>query len=116
MRCARCGNKIARHDRFCGNCGDRLAQQPVAAKPKKPLFARLSSKQLRAGGGTLVGVIIVITLFLIILPVGKKRKSVPRPTNLGAELTEGQPSEDRAEIATKAIYGQRIARHRGRKS
>jgi hypothetical protein len=113
MRCPRCGNKIARHDRFCGNCGDRLAQQPVAAKPKKPLFARLSSKQLRAGGGTLVGVIIVITLFLIILPVGKKRKPVPRPTNLGAELTEGQPSEDRAEIATKAIYGKVISLQRG---
>jgi len=113
MRCPQCGNKIARHDRFCGNCGQRLAQQPIAAKEKRPLFARLSPKQLRAGGGTLVGVIIVITLLLIILPVGKKRKPVPRPTNLGAELTEGQPSEDRAEIATKAIYGKVISLQRG---
>lgn len=112
MRCPRCGSKIARRDRFCGNCGHRLAQQPVAAKPKKPLFARLSPKQLHVAGAVLAGVIVIV-LLLIILPTGKKRQYVPRPTNLGAELTEGQPSEDRAEIATKAIYGKVTSLQRG---
>jgi hypothetical protein len=112
MRCPRCGNKIARHDRFCGTCGDRLAHQPAAAKPKKPLFARLSPKQLRVAGGILVGVIIVIALLIIFLG-GEKRKPVPRPTNLGDELTAGQPSTGRAEIATKAIYGKVTSLQRG---
>jgi hypothetical protein len=113
MRCPRCGNKIARHDRFCGTCGDRLAHQPAAAKPKKPLFARLSPKQLRVAGAVLAGVLAIIALLLIIFPGGGKRKPVPRPTNLGAELTAGQPSKDRAEIATKAIYGKVISLQRG---
>jgi hypothetical protein len=113
MRCPRCGNKIARHDRFCGNCGDRLAQQPVAAKQKKPLFARLSPKRLRAAGAVLAGALAIIALLVLIFPGSGKRKPVPRPTNLGAELTEGQPSEDRAEIATKVIYGKVISLQRG---
>jgi hypothetical protein len=113
MRCPRCGDKIARHDRFCGNCGDRLAQQPVAAKVKKPLFARLSPEQLRVGSGILVGVIIVIALLLIILSAGKKRKSVPRPTNLGAELTPWEAHQGTAEIGTKAIYGKVLSAQRG---
>jgi hypothetical protein len=61
----------------------------------------------------LAGVLVIIVLLLIILPGGGKRKPVPRPTNLGAELTEGQPSEDRAEVATKAIYGKVIFLQRG---
>ncbi len=113
MRCPRCGKKIARHDRFCGNCGDRLAQQPVAAKPKKLLFARLSPKRLRAAGAVLAGVLAIIALLWLLLPSGGKRKPVPRPTNLGAELTAGQPSEDRAEITTKAIYGKVTSLQRG---
>jgi hypothetical protein len=112
MRCPRCGNKITRHDRFCGNCGDRLAQQPVAAKPKKPLFARLSPKQLRVAGAVLAGVLAIIALLIIFLG-GEKRKPVPRPTNLGAELTAEQPSTGRAESATKAIYGKVISLQRG---
>lgn len=113
MRCPRCGKKIALHDRFCGNCGDRLAQQPAAAKPKKPLFARLSPKQLRVAGAALAGVLAIIALLLLIFPSGGKRKPVPRPTNLGAELTAEQPSTGRAEIATKAIYGKVISLQRG---
>jgi hypothetical protein len=61
----------------------------------------------------LAGVLAIIALLLIIFPGGGKRKPVPRPTNLGAELTAGQPSEDRAEIATKAIYGKVISLQRG---
>ena len=113
MRCPRCRNKVARHDRFCGNCGDRLAHQPAAAKPKKPLFARLSPKQLRVAGAVLAGVLAVIALLLIIFPGGGKRQAVPRPTNLGDELTAGQPSTGRAESATKAIYGKVISLQRG---
>ncbi|MCJ7663405.1 MAG: zinc ribbon domain-containing protein [Desulfobacterales bacterium] len=113
MICPRCGNKIAPPDRFCGNCGDRLAQQPVAAKAKKPLFARLSPKQLRAGKGILVGVIIVIALLLLILLAGKKRRPVPRPTNLGAELTPWQPGEGTTESGTNVVYGQVISLQRG---
>ena len=113
MRCPRCGKKIALHDRFCGNCGHRLAQQPVAAKPKKPLFARLSPKRLRVAGAALAGVLAIIALLLIIFPGGGKRKPVPRPTNLGAGLTAGQTSTGRAEIATKAIYGKVTSLQRG---
>jgi len=113
MRCTACGNKIQPHDRFCGKCGDRIAQQPAATKAKTPLFARLSPKQLRAGGGVLAGVIIVTALLLIILPAGKKRKPVPRPTNLGAELTPWQSSKDTAETGANVIYGQVISLQRG---
>jgi hypothetical protein len=113
MRCPRCGSKIARHDRFCGNCGDRLAHHPAAAKPKKPLFARLSPKRLRVAGAVLAGVLAIIALLLLVFAGGGKRKPVPRPTNLGAELTAEQPSTGRAEIATKAIYGKVTSLQRG---
>jgi hypothetical protein len=112
MRCPRCGNKIARRDRFCGNCGNRLAEQPVAAKPKKPLFARLSLRQLGVAGGILAGLIIIV-LLLIILPGGERERTVPRPTNLGDELTARQPSTGRTEIATQTIYGKVISLQRG---
>jgi hypothetical protein len=113
MRCPRCGKKITRHDRFCGNCGDRLVQQPVAVKAKKPLFARLSPKQLRVAGAVLAGVLVIIVLLLIVLPGGGKRKPVPRPTNLGAELTPRQPSTGAAEIGANAVYGRVISTQRG---
>jgi hypothetical protein len=113
MICPRCGSRIAPDDRFCGLCGHLLAQQPVAAKLKKPLFARLSPKQLRAGAGILVGVIIVIVLLLIILPAGKKRRLVPRPTNLGAELSPGQLSKRTEDVGTNVVYGQVISVERG---
>jgi hypothetical protein len=58
-------------------------------------------------------VIIVIALLLIILSAGKKRKSVPRPTNLGAELTPWEAHQGTAEIATKAIYGKVLSAQRG---
>ena len=112
MRCPRCSSRIARDDRFCGACGHRLVRQPVAAKEKRSLFARLSPKQLRIAGGILAGVII-IALLLLILPGRGKRKPVPRPTNLGASLTPGQPSKSRAEIGTEAIYGKVISLQRG---
>jgi len=112
MRCPRCGDKIARHDRFCGNCGDRLAQQPVAAKVKRPLFARLSPRQLGVAGGILAGVIIIV-LLLIILPGGERERMVPRPTNLGAELTPWEAHQGTAEIGTKAIYGKVLSAQRG---
>jgi hypothetical protein len=113
MRCPRCGDKIARRDRFCGTCGDRLAQQSVAAKVKKPLFARLSPKQLRVAGVVLAGMLAIIALLLIIFPGGGKRKSVPRPTNLGAELTPWEAHPGTAEIGTKAIYGKVLSAQRG---
>jgi hypothetical protein len=112
MRCPRCSSRIARDDRFCGACGHRLVQQPVAAKEKKPLLARLSPKQLRVAGGILAGVII-IALLLLILPGGGKRRPVPRPTNLGAELTARQPSKGRAETGANAIYGKVTSLQRG---
>ncbi len=111
MKCPRCGKKIARRDRFCGNCGDRLVHQS-AAKPKKPLFARLSPRQLSVAGGILAGVIIIV-LLLIILPGGERERTVPRPTNLGAELTARQPGTGTAEIAQKAIYGKVVSLQRG---
>ncbi len=112
MRCPRCGYQITPHDRFCGNCGDRLAQLPQAAKTKKPLLPRLSPKQLRVAGGVLAGVII-ICLLLVILPGREKRKSVPRPTDLGAELIARPPSKGGAEIGVKAVYGKVIFLQRG---
>ncbi len=113
MKCPRCGSKIARRDRFCGTCGDRLAHQPAAAKPKKPLFARLSPKQLRVAGAVLAGVLAIIALLLIIFPGGGKRKPVPRPTNLGAELTPRPSRRGEADIAQKAIYGKVTSFQRG---
>jgi hypothetical protein len=113
MRCPACGSKIARHHRFCGTCGARLVQQPVAAKLKKALFARLSPERLRVGAGILVGVIIVAALLLVISLGGEKRKPVSRPTNLGAELTARQPDTARTETATKAIYGKVLSLQRG---
>jgi hypothetical protein len=113
MRCPRCGNTIASHDRFCGKCGDRLVQQPAATKAKTPLFARLSPKQLRVAGGVLAGVIIVIALLLIILPGRQKRKPVPRPTNLGAELTPWESRKEAAESGAHAVYGKVISLQRG---
>jgi hypothetical protein len=80
---------------------------------KAPLFARLSPKHLRAGKGILVGVIIVIALLLIILLAGKKREPVPRPTNLGAELTPWQPGEGMAASGTNVVYGHVISLQRG---
>ncbi len=112
MRCPRCGKKIARRDRFCGNCGDRLVHQS-AAKPKKPLFARLSPKQLQIAGAVLAGVLAVIVLLLIVFLAGGKKQAVPRPTNLGAELTARQPGKGREEIAQKAIYGKVASLQRG---
>jgi hypothetical protein len=113
MRCPRCGSKIARHHRFCGNCGDRLAHHPAPAKPKKTLVPRLTAKQLRIAGAVLAGVLALIALLLLVFASGGKRKPVPRPTNLGAELTDRQPSEGTAEIATKAIYGKVTSLQRG---
>jgi hypothetical protein len=112
MRCPRCSSKIARRDRFCGNCGDRLAQQSEAAKAKKPLFARLSSKQRGVAGGVLAG-LVIIALLLLVLPGREKRKPVPRPTDLGAELTPQQSRGGEAEIGTKAISGKVISLQRG---
>lgn len=108
MRCPRCGNKIAPHDRFCSNCGDRLAQQE-----KRPLFARLSPRRLRVVGAVLAGVLVIIALLLLILPRGEKRKPVPRPTNLGAGLTVRKPRKGTVEIGTTAIYGKVISLQRG---
>jgi hypothetical protein len=113
MRCPSCGSKIARHHRFCGNCGARLVRQPVPAKPKKTLVPRLTAQQLQVAGAVLAGVLAMIVLLLIIFPGGGKRKPVPRPTNLGAELTDRQPSTGMAETATKAIYGKVISLQRG---
>jgi hypothetical protein len=113
MRCPRCGKKIARRDRFCGNCGDRLVHQSAAAQARKPLFARLSPKQLRIAGAVLAGVLAVIVLLLIVFLGGGKKQAVPRPTNLGAELTARQPGKGRAEIAQKAIYGKVVSLQRG---
>jgi hypothetical protein len=112
MICPRCSSRIASDDRFCGKCGHRLVRQPVVAKEKRLLFARLSPKQLRIAGGILAGVII-IALLLLILPGREKRKPVPRPTNLGAGLTAAQPSKGRAESGTRAIYGKVISLQRG---
>jgi hypothetical protein len=58
-------------------------------------------------------VIIIIALLLIILPAGKKRKPVPRPTNLGAKLTPGQLSKRTEEVGANVIYGQVISLQRG---
>jgi hypothetical protein len=113
MICPRCSSRIAPDDRFCGACGHLLAQQPAGTKSRRPLLPRLSPKQLRAGGGVLVGVIIVIGLLLIILPAGKKRQPVPRPTNLGAELTPGQLSKRSEESGTNVVYGKVISLQRG---
>ncbi len=112
MRCPRCGSKIARRDRFCGNCGDRLVHHAAAAKVKKPLFARLSPRQLGVAGGILASVIIIV-LLLIILPGGERERTVSRPTNLGAELTPWEAHQGTAEIATKAIYGKVLSAQRG---
>jgi hypothetical protein len=113
MRCPACGSKIARHHRFCGNCGSRLVQQPVAAKRKKLPVPRLTPQQLQVAGAVLAGVLAMIVLLLIIFPSGEKRRPVPRPTNLGAELTARQPDTGRAEIAATAIYGKVISLQRG---
>lgn len=113
MRCPKCRKKIALNDQFCGNCGDRLTQQPGAAKEKRPLFARLSPKQLRGAGAALVGVIVIIALLLIILPARDKRKSVPKPTNLGAELTPWESRKGAAELGANVIYGKVISLQRG---
>jgi hypothetical protein len=113
MTCPRCGSRIAPDDRFCGACGHLLAQQPAGTKARRPLLPRLSPKQLRAGGAILVGVIIVIALLLIILPAGRKRRLVPRPTDLGAELTPGQLSKRTAETGPNVLYGQVTSLQRG---
>ncbi len=113
MICPRCSSTIAPADRFCGKCGHLLTKQPVERRSRKPLFARLSPKQLRAAGAVLAGVLAIIALLLIIFPGGGKRQAVPRPTNLGAELTARQPSRGRTEIAQKAIYGKVISLQRG---
>jgi hypothetical protein len=113
MRCPRCGNTIAPHHRFCGQCGDRIAQQWRGANAKIPLLSRLSPKQLRVAGGILAGVIIIIVLLLIILPPREKRKPVARPTNLGAELTPWQSGEGTAETGTNVLYGQVLSVQRG---
>jgi hypothetical protein len=80
---------------------------------KTPLLSRLSPKQLRVAGGILAGVIIIIALLLMILPLREKRKPVPRPANLGAELTPWQPGEGTAETGTNVLYGQVISMQRG---
>jgi hypothetical protein len=85
----------------------------VERRSRKPLFARLSPKQLQAAGSVLAGVLAIIALLLIIFPGGGKRQVVPRPTNLGAELTARQPSRGRTEIAQKAIYGKVVSLQRG---
>jgi hypothetical protein len=113
MRCPGCGNKIAQRDRFCSNCGDRITQEPTGTKAKSPLLSRLSPKQLRVAGAILAGVIVIIALLLIILPARDKRKSVLRPTNLGAELTPWESRKGAAEIGANVIYGKVISLQRG---
>jgi hypothetical protein len=113
MRCPACGSKIARHHRFCGNCGVCLVRQPVGAKPKKGLVDLFFPKQLRIAAAVLAGVFAIIVLLMIIFFGGGKRQPVPRPTDLGAELTARQPDTTRAEIATEAIYGKVISLQRG---
>jgi hypothetical protein len=84
----------------------------LAAKGKRPLFARLTSKQLGVAGGVLAG-LVVICLLLLILPSREKRKSVPRPTNLGADITVRQPRKGTPEIGANAIYGKVTSLQRG---
>ncbi len=113
MICPRCSSRIAPDDRFCRKCGHLLTRQPAQRHSRKPLLARLSPNQLRVAGTALAGLLALIALLLIIFPSGEKRKPVPRPTNLGAELTARQPSRGRPGIATKAFYGKVTALQRG---
>jgi hypothetical protein len=112
MLCPRCSSKIAPDDRFCGKCGHRLDRQPAGLRSQIPRLPRLSPNRLRIAGGILAGVII-IALMLIILPLGKKRKPVPRPSNLGAELTDGRSSKRAEEVGARVIYGRMTSLRRG---
>jgi hypothetical protein len=113
MKCSTCGNEIAPNGQFCSNCGDRIARQPARAKSKTLPLSHLSHKPLIAAGGVLVGLTIIIVLLLTILPVRGKRQAVPKPTNLGAGLTPGQPRTSTEEIGPNAVYGEVVSLQRG---
>jgi hypothetical protein len=60
------------------------------------------------------GLIIVIAVVLTLLPPRGKRQPVPRPTNLGAELTRERAGKGAEEIGAPAVSGEVISIQRGR--
>jgi uncharacterized membrane protein YvbJ len=109
MKCPTCGEKVTKHNPFCANCGKPRSQQPAEAKSEGQLPAPSPHKQYFVIVGAVVGLIIIIALLLVLLPSKEKRKSVPRPTNLGAELRPEQPKTDVEKIGSNAAYGEVIS-------
>jgi hypothetical protein len=113
MKCPVCGGKVAPRNQFCANCGKPLPQQPAEAKAKNSQPAPSRNKHYFVIGGVAVGVFAVIALLLVLLPSKEKRKTVPRPTNLGAELTPGQSRTTEEEIGSNTVYGEVVSMQRG---
>jgi hypothetical protein len=61
----------------------------------------------------LAGLIIIIVLLLTFLPVRGEKQPVHKPTNLGAELTEGRVGKSAEEIGPNTVYGQVVSVQRG---
>jgi hypothetical protein len=112
MKCPACGEEVTPHNRFCANCGKPLSQQPAEAKSESRLPASSPHKQYFVIVGAVVGLIVIIALLLALL-TSKEKKSVPRPTNLGAELTPEQQKTDVEEIGSNAAYGEVISLQKG---
>jgi hypothetical protein len=114
MSCPRCGKETAAGDKWCSACGSKLSD----ALKKAPEQNLLVHKRLLMLGGGLAVLLAFLVLLLFLLPDKTKKQYVPRPANLGGELTGEKPDTSAygkkgVEIAPNAVYGQVIYIGRG---
>jgi hypothetical protein len=103
MKCPTCGKRIPSLARACKHCGKRVPRREKGATPRPSLPSRLSQSQLLIAG--FIGMLILITLLLVIIPTKGKRRQIER---LDQEIFI-ERSKGSREIASNAVYGKVIA-------